>query len=57
MPKRRRTLADSLPLVEKGGVWVLATHLRELLSHIGTEGVKVTVAKTKPGYKIVRRIS
>ncbi|MGI6744424.1 MAG: MutS-related protein [Eubacteriales bacterium] len=42
---------------KKGGIWVLATHLRELLSHIGTEeGVKVTVAKTKPGYKIVREV-
>lgn len=40
---------------DKGGIWVLATHLRELLSHIDTEdGVKVTVARTKPGYKIER---
>lgn len=40
---------------KKGGIWVLATHLRELLPLIGSEdGVEVTVARTLPGYKIER---
>jgi DNA mismatch repair ATPase MutS len=40
---------------KKGGIWVLATHLRELLPLIGSEaGVEVTVARTQPGYKIER---